>query len=405
MEHGSMAHPQVLADALVLWAGGPFGLGTIPAFSLAREAQGWNGRHAQGGIVPDHEIIKLNDTPSSMIPLQRSILQEPEASLQVLRELWEQPQALKQRYVRLLEQRTGHFFQSERRCLAVGSVPWGLLMGMQALDLAPGDRVIVPALANEALLEAMRFGGFQPVFADIDPDNLGLDAADAALRLDPRVRAIALVHVHGVPCPMGGLQALARRGGLKLIVDASAALGGRWQGESLSETGDAVVFAFEGPHSDSGGALLVLADDAAAGHAEQLRQRHRGLGAQLPELQAALAWMALPGVDAALAYRCALVALYRQRLGPLALQSSSEGAASAWQSLAVRLEGAAGLERRLAQHGVQAEALTAPDLGAAWEGLPNARQALRQWLRLPLHNGMTRAQVDRVAEALALVRP
>jgi dTDP-4-amino-4,6-dideoxygalactose transaminase len=341
---------------------------------------------------------------AAVIPLQRTILHEPDESLQVLRNLWEQPQALKQRYAQLLEQRAGHFFQSERRCLAVGSVPWGLLMGMQALGLAPGDRVVVPALANEALLEAMRFGGFQPVFADIDPDNLGLDAADAALRLDPRVRAIALVHVHGVPCPMGGLQALARRTGLKLIVDASAALGGRWQGESLSEIGDAVVFAFDGPHSDAGGALLVTADDATAEHAEQLRHRHRALGAQLPELQAALAWMALPAVDAALAYRCALVALYRQRLGPLALQSANEGAGSAWQSLAVRMDGAPGLERRLAEHGIQAEALTAPDLGAAWEFLPNARRALRQWLRLPLHNSMTRAQVDRVTEALALVR-
>ena len=94
-----------------------------------------------------------------------------------------------------------------------------------ALDLAPGDEIIVPSATWWASVSPMLYFGLVPVFADSDPETLGLDPADVAAKITPRTRAIVIVHLWGLPAAVKPLLTLAREHNLRVIEDASHAHG------------------------------------------------------------------------------------------------------------------------------------------------------------------------------------
>ncbi|MGH9464402.1 MAG: DegT/DnrJ/EryC1/StrS family aminotransferase, partial [Thermoanaerobaculia bacterium] len=119
-----------------------------------------------------------------------------------------------------------------------------LVLALRALDLAPGDEVIVPAFTFIATAVAVRLAGGAPVFADVEPATLNLDATSAATKVGPRTVGILPVHLYGRPCDLDALAALAERHGLWMIEDAAQAHGARWHGRRVGSFGRLATWSF-----------------------------------------------------------------------------------------------------------------------------------------------------------------
>lgn len=115
-----------------------------------------------------------------------------------------------------------------------------------AYGVNQGDEVIVPAFTYTSTIDAVRFAGAQPIFADIEEETYGLDVNDVAERITDRTKAIIPVHVYGLPCHIIELQELANRHDLLLIEDTAETIGAEVHGKKAGSFGDAAIFSFAG---------------------------------------------------------------------------------------------------------------------------------------------------------------
>ena len=151
-----------------------------------------------------------------------------------------------------------------RHALAHCNGTAALLASFFAIDLKPGDEVIVPSATWWASVLPMMWLGAVPVFAESEPHRLGLDPDDVERKITPRTRAIVVVHLWGMPSRMTELLAIARRHKLRVIEDASHAHGARWNGKLCGMLGDIGVLSLQGhklaPAGEGG--ILLTNDDA-----------------------------------------------------------------------------------------------------------------------------------------------
>lgn len=141
-----------------------------------------------------------------------------------------------------------------------------LLAAFHALDLQPGDEILVPSATFWASVLPMLWVGAVPVFCESEPERLGLDPDDLERKITPRTRAIVVVHLWGLPCRMTAIGEIARRYGLRIVEDASHAHGARWRGRLCGALGDLSVFSLQGDKLAPGGEGGVLLTDDAALH-------------------------------------------------------------------------------------------------------------------------------------------
>lgn len=151
-------------------------------------------------------------------------------------------------------------FQQAQHCVAVVNGTSALEVALRALELAPGDEVIVPPYTFIATAAAALLAGALPVFADIDPETYELDPAAVEAAVTPQTRAIIPVHIAGCPADMDGMLAVARRHGLRVVEDAAQAHGAEWRGQRVGAIGDLGTFSFQASknlNSGEGGAIVT----------------------------------------------------------------------------------------------------------------------------------------------------
>jgi dTDP-4-amino-4,6-dideoxygalactose transaminase len=135
-----------------------------------------------------------------------------------------------------------------------------LLAAFFALDLQPGDEVLAPSATHWASVVPMLWMGLLPVFCESEPERMGIDPVDAARKIGPRTRALVIVHLWGMPAKMTELRALASRHGLKVVEDASHAMGAKWRGMPCGTLGDVSIFSLQSSKlapAGEGGILLT----------------------------------------------------------------------------------------------------------------------------------------------------
>lgn len=115
---------------------------------------------------------------------------------------------------------------------------------LAAYGVGPGDEVIVPSFTFIATANAALFLGAKPVFADIEEESFGLDAADIERKITDRTRIILPIHYGGCPCRLDNLMQVAKEHELVLIEDAAEALGAEINGKKVSSIGDAAILSF-----------------------------------------------------------------------------------------------------------------------------------------------------------------
>lgn len=155
-------------------------------------------------------------------------------------------------------------FTGSTRALAVCNGTMALHLALMALDLAPGDEVIVPTFTYIASANAVRYCGATPVFVDCSADTWNLDPAAVEAAITPRTVGILPVHLYGMPCDMTAILAIAARHTLWVVEDAAEAHGATIDGRAVGSFGTIASFSLFGNKIiTTGEGGVVTTDDAA----------------------------------------------------------------------------------------------------------------------------------------------
>ncbi|MCH2146220.1 MAG: DegT/DnrJ/EryC1/StrS family aminotransferase [Phycisphaerales bacterium] len=138
----------------------------------------------------------------------------------------------------------------------------GILAGLHAVGVRPFDEVIVPSATWWSSVMPVLHCGAVPVFAELEPECLGLDPEDIERKITDKTKAIVVVHLFGMPSKMDEIMAIAEKHNLKVIEDASHAHGAVYKGRPIGSFGDVSIFSLQGnklcPAGEGG---IMLCDD------------------------------------------------------------------------------------------------------------------------------------------------
>lgn len=128
--------------------------------------------------------------------------------------------------------------------VGLNSATAALHLACLALDIGPGDEVLVPTITFVSTAHAVSYCGATPVFVDIDPQTLNVDLDDLRARITPRTRAIIVVHYGGHACSMEDIWKVAEDHGIPVIEDAAHACGTTYDGQRVGGLGRTVMTCF-----------------------------------------------------------------------------------------------------------------------------------------------------------------
>lgn len=156
--------------------------------------------------------------------------------------------------------------------VGVNSCTAALHLAMQVMDVKGGEVITTPITfvsTNHAIL----YCGATPVFCDVEPDTMNIDAGKIEALVTPRTKAIVCVHYGGYPCDMERILDIARRHNLKVIEDAAHACGGEWQGRKLGGIGDIGCYSFHAVKNlaTGEGGMVTTNDSEIRDHLMRLR--------------------------------------------------------------------------------------------------------------------------------------
>jgi dTDP-4-amino-4,6-dideoxygalactose transaminase len=155
-------------------------------------------------------------------------------------------------------------YHGARHGIAVTNGTAALEVTMAALDIGPGDEVIVPDFTFVATASAVLFANTLPVMVDVDPETYCLNPALTDAAITPRTKAIIAVHMGGHPADLDALRDLAHKRGIHLIEDSAHAHGSEWRGKKIGTFGAAGTFSFQASKlmTAGEGGIIISNDDA-----------------------------------------------------------------------------------------------------------------------------------------------
>jgi len=203
-----------------------------------------------------------------------------------------------------------HAFESEfaaylgvKHALGVGNATEGLQLALAALEIGVNDEIIVSPYSWISSATCAMMQNAVPVFADAEPESLGLSPEAAEAAITPRTKAIILVHMFGYPADVDGVMAVASRRGLPVVEDASHVHGAEYRGRKLGTYGRVGVFSFHQRKAlcVGDGGMVVTDDDEIADRVYRLRSfgySELSYNYRMTEFAAALGRVRLARLDA-----------------------------------------------------------------------------------------------------------
>lgn len=318
-------------------------------------------------------------------------------------------------------------FVGARHAVAVSSGTAALFLAYKAL-LKPGDEVIVPDFTFAATASMVLAAGAKPVLADVDPQTSTLDPQDVERCISRRTRALAPVHLYGMPADTPALASLARRHGLKIVWDAAQAHGAKVSGRDVGSFGDAVCYSFyPSKNMTTGeGGMVTTSDAALAGelrllrsHGESSRYFHERVGFNFrpTDLSSALGIVQLRKLPAALRVRkrnARMLALGLAGIHGISVPQETGHRLSAFNSFTIRIDpeiigrSRDAVQQALARRGIET-AVHYPrplhrqpilrGLGTD-QDFPVSTRLAETVLSLPVHPSLRRHDIERIIEAV-----
>ncbi|WP_319468439.1 DegT/DnrJ/EryC1/StrS family aminotransferase [uncultured Pseudodesulfovibrio sp.] len=318
-------------------------------------------------------------------------------------------------------------FCGVEHAMGVNSGTTALYMALLALNIGPGDEVIVPAMTFVATAEAVRYTGATPVFADVEEGRFTLDPALIEKCITPRTKAIMPVHLYGLMADMPAICAIAEKHGLAVIEDAAQAHGADIDGKRAGQWGDIACFSFYpgknlGACGEGG---CVVTNDAELAHQVQVirdwgqegRYNHvrQGFNARMDGFQGAMLGIKLKHLDKWTEARRSLGAVYRDQLADVAgvsMQTVPGDCRHVYHVLAVQVENREEVQKGLNELGIQngihyphavPHLKSFESLGHSFGDFPVAEQLGATELSLPMCPTLSEEQVVTVCESLKQV--
>lgn len=164
-------------------------------------------------------------------------------------------------------------FNGTKHALSCCNGTVALHLALLALDIGPGDEVLVPTLTFVATANAVTYCGAKPVFVDSEPATWNLDPSQLEAKISAHTKAIIVVHLYGHPADMDAILAVARRHNLFVIEDAAEAHGAEYKGRKVGSLGDIATFSFFGNKiiTTGEGGMVTTNDDALAAKVRQIK--------------------------------------------------------------------------------------------------------------------------------------
>ncbi|MBD3380216.1 MAG: aminotransferase class I/II-fold pyridoxal phosphate-dependent enzyme [Candidatus Omnitrophica bacterium] len=361
-------------------------------------------------------------------------------------------------HVRLFERSLADFLGAEN-VVAVSSGREAMRLILSSLQLEAGDEVVLPAYTLKDLVPIIKGLGLVPVFADCEPSSFNISPDSFRERISPSTKAVIAAHMFGVPCRIKEVCGIARSEGIKVIEDCAHTMGAEYEGRKTGTFGDGAFFSFElsKPVNALGGGAIVLKDPAvscslrerAASRSAhigrvlskaifasfqesvsrspffpvltafftsergrrlywkiQARRRSRSFG--FDGVQAGIALKQLEALGRREEARALAARRYDSIIPPAAgVQRVPPGASRNYYFYVVTLPGevsAAEVRDSLRRKGIDSgigEEIT-DDCAALWPGrpCPCASSLFRRNIQLPMYDGLSEEQAERIAYAL-----
>lgn len=309
------------------------------------------------------------------------------------------------------------------RAISVCNGTAALHLALAALDIGPGDEVLVPTLTYVASVNPIRHLGATPVFVDSLPGTLQIDPQDARRKVTARTKALVAVHLYGHPCDMDALVRLCEDRRLALVEDCAEAFGSTWRGRAVGSFGDLATFSFYGNKTitTGEGGMVAGQDGPLMDRAHLLKTQgvsptreywHEvaGYNFRMTNIAAAIGVAQLERADWILARKRSIAGWYAEALAglPLALLGEVPPARQSYWMCSVLLNQAEqrdALRDALADEGIETRPFfhtvhTLPPYRRPGLSLPIAEGLAARGLNLPSFPDLTRAEVELVAGAM-----
>jgi dTDP-3-amino-3,4,6-trideoxy-alpha-D-glucose transaminase len=354
--------------------------------------------------------VPLFDRSTSLTPLRRRISE-------AIEDVLDRGQFILGPEVAAFEQEFAAYLGAEH-VAGVANGTEALTVALRALDVGPGDDVVVPSFTFYASAEAIPPTGARPVFCDVDRETFCATPATVKAALTPRTKAVIVVHLFGNVAPIADIEAL----GVPVVEDAAQAAGSIGPDGRPGALGTIATFSFYpsknlGAFGD-GGAIATRdagLDEAVRtlrfhGSRDKVTYERVGYNSRLDEMQAAVLRVQLPELDRWASHRRDVGEWYAQSgLGELAaLPRPAHGTRPAWHLYVIRHDRPDELKAALAARDIEASGYYRTPIHrqpamAEWGNgveLPFTDELARTHLALPISAAMTRAQVDEVVDAV-----
>jgi dTDP-4-amino-4,6-dideoxygalactose transaminase len=313
-------------------------------------------------------------------------------------------------------------------CVGVANGLDALHLALRAMEVGPGDEVIVPSNTYIATWLAVSQCGATPVPVEPDERTFNIDPGLIEAAITPRTKVILPVHLYGQPADLDPILAIARKHGLKVLEDGAQAHGARHNGKRVGAFGDAVAWSFY-PGKNLGalgdGGAVTTSDPEIADRIRVLRNygsrvkyvnEEQGYNSRLDPIQAAVLRVKLKYLDEWNARRTAIAARYQAALASteLVLPAVPQWANPVWHLYVGRTTQREALQRQLTEAGVGSliHYPIPPHLQQAYASLgykpgdfPIAEAMAKEALSLPMGPHLTFEQQDQVIAALLDFRP
>jgi len=325
--------------------------------------------------------------------------------------------------------------------VAVNSCTAALHLAMRALNIGPGDEVIVPVFTFAATANAPLFVGAKPVFADIDEKTFNISPTDIQSKITKKTKAIIVVHYGGQPCDMKETMQIAKRHNLHVIEDCAHSLGAEYMNQKTGSIGTIGCFSFYPTKiiTTLEGGMVTTNDEQIAKQIKILREHGMTRGAfdrektttwyydvvdlgynyRLNEVQAALGIAQLKRIDKINKKRIEAAHYYTQKLKKIKgtiPPYEAKDRTHVYHLYAIRIiEQKRGINRnelykKLSNKGIGLSVHYTPlhlltfykkALGYKTGDFPIAEEISKEILSLPIYPTITKTQIDYVVKELS----
>ena len=313
-------------------------------------------------------------------------------------------------------------FLSSRYCVGLNSGLDSLILALSALEIGPGDEVIVPANTYIATVMGISKNGAKPIF--VEPNRYyNIDVSKIEEVITENTKAILPVHLYGQACDMGSVMKIAKKYGLYVVEDCAQSHGSCHNNTMTGTFGDIGCFSFYptknlGAFGDAG--AIITSDYNLAlkiktmrnyGSMQKYHNEIEGYNSRLDELQAALLKVKLAHLQMLNSERQNIAEEYLRNISnPLILlPETAPGSSHVYHLFVVRSYERDRFQKYLKHHGINSQIHypIPPHLSEVYQYLglskgsyPIAEKYANEVISLPLYNGMTHSEIEYVINTI-----